>query len=187
MCNRCDWSKNSELEKQYHDTEWGKINKNEQYLFEMLCLEGMQAGLSWSLILKKREAYRNAFMNFDYHTVAKMKDETLEELLISEKSQHDIIKNRNKIFAIRNNAQMFLKVQEEFGNFATYIWAFTHGEQIINEWKTQDELPAATPLSTEISKDLKKRGFKFVGPVIVYSYLQSIGMINDHLLACDFR
>src|SRR5699024_1090483 len=151
---------------------------------EMLCLEGMQAGLSWRLILQKRNAYQEAFYHFDYHQIANMTDEMLEALLVSDVN---IIKNRNKIFAIRNNAQKFLETQKKYGSFASYIWAYTQNKQIINNWEHPEDMPVKTTLSEKVSKDLKKIGFKFVGPVIIYSYLQAIGVVNDHLLSCDFR
>lgn len=180
---RCDWA-TSASEQAYHDYEWGKINKDDMYLFEMLCLEGMQAGLSWKLILDKRQAYQSHFENFDPIKVAQMSDESLEHLLASDAN---IIKNRQKVFAIRTNATAFLRVKEEFGTFATYIWSFVEGQQIQNNWETIKQVPAQTPLSSQISLDLKKRGFKFIGPIIVYSYLQAIGIINDHLNSCDFK
>lgn len=184
MCNRCDWAENSELEKIYHDNEWGKIDKDERYLFEMLCLEGLQAGLSWSLILQKRAEYKACFANFEYEKVAQMQDKDIEALLTTE---NKLIKNRNKMYAIRHNAQIFMDVQAAFGSFATYIWQFTQQQQIVNHWQDISEMPAQSELSEIISKDMKKRGFKFVGPVIIYSYLQAIGVINDHLISCDFR
>lgn len=184
MVKRCDWALGSELEREYHDAEWGKINTDERYLFELLCLEGMQAGLSWKLILQKRAAYQAAFDHFDVVQVAQMDDAALERLLTSDMN---IIKNRHKVFAIRHNAQKFLAVQQEFGTFSNYIWRFTDGKQVVHHWEVSTQLPAQSQLSEVVSADLKKRGFKFVGPVIVYSYLQAIGVINDHLVDCAYR
>ncbi|HHQ1205500.1 TPA: DNA-3-methyladenine glycosylase I, partial [Listeria innocua] len=167
----------------YHDGEWCVPSKDDTYLFEMLNLEGAQAGLSWKLILHKRKAYQEAFFHFDIDKCARLTDEDLARIV----SEAAIVKNRLKVKAVRTNALATQKVQAEFGSFANYIWSFTNEERIINEWQGMGEVPAKTELSEKISKDLKKRGFKFVGPVIIYSYLQAIGILDDHLRSCPFH
>lgn len=167
----------------YHDTRWGKPEHRDQELFAMLILEGMQAGVSWNLILEKEENFRRDFDEFDPNIVAEY-DEAKIDLLMQDKG---IIRNRSKIRAAVTNAQAFLKIQEEFGSFDHYIWSFTDGKVIDHHLTDEDEMPAKDELSGRVSKDLKKRGFKFVGPVIIYSYLQGIGVINDHRVYCEFR
>ena len=179
---RCSWAKSKEAIK-YHDHQWCKETHDEKMLFKMLVLEGMQAGLSWDTILKKEEAYNQAFDDFDYHKLASYSKEKIESLYEAE----GIIHNRLKINSIISNAKAFLKVQEEFGNFDHYIWSFVDFKVIDHRYVDEKEIPASDALSTKISKDLKKRGFKFVGPVIIYSYLQAIGIYNDHLLNCEWR
>ncbi len=181
---RCDWATKRELEIVYHDNEWGKIDKDERYLFEMLCLEGMQAGLSWYTILQKRPNYQRVFYNFEIAKILAMPE---DEKVLLYTEDLGIVKNKLKINAIFSNAIAFQHIQAEFGNFATYIWGFVDGKQIKNHWKSINELPAKTELSEKVSADLKKRGFKFVGPVIIYSYLQAIGIIDDHLVTCSFK
>ena len=149
-------------------------------MFELLVLEGAQAGLSWLTILKKREAYRAAFDNFDPATVARYDEAKIEELM----ANAAIVRNRRKIDAAITNAKLFLEVVEEYGSFDAFIWGYVNGTPIVNEWRTQEDIPATTPLSDKISKDLKKRGFKFVGSTIMYAYMQSIGMVNDHVVDC---
>lgn len=180
--NRCPWAK-SENDIAYHDTEWGVPSHDDGYIFEMLILEGFQAGLSWSLILNKRENFRKAFDNFDYQKIAKYDENKLAELA----ENKGIVRNRLKIAASVKNAVAFMEVQKEFGSFDKYIWNFTDNKQIINNWKEVSDVPATTELSDKISKDLKKRGFKFVGSTIIYSFLQAIGIIDDHLVSCDFK
>lgn len=180
--NRCGWAK-GELDTIYHDTEWGVPSHDDDYLFEMLILEGFQAGLSWNTILKKRENFKKVFDNFDCKKIAKYDENKLSELLQTE----GIVRNKLKIAAAVTNAVAFMNVQKEFGSFDKYIWSFTKNKRIINQWKNISEIPATSELSDKISKDLKKRGFKFVGSTIVYSYLQAIGVIDDHLVDCDFR
>lgn len=177
---RCEWSVADPLYIQYHDEEWGVPAHDDQKLFEFLILEGMQAGLSWLTILCKRENFRKAFNNFDANKIARYNERKIETLM------HDasIIRNRQKILATIDNARAFLKVQDEFGSFDKYIWGFVNGKPIRNEWTTLQEIPAKTPLSETISKDLIKRGFRFVGPTIVYAYMQATGMVNDHLVTC---
>lgn len=176
---RCSWADNDLLIK-YHDNEWCKISKDDNYIFEMLVLESFQAGLSWNTILKKRENFREAFDNFDYKKISNYGENKIEELLKNE----GIIRHTLKINAVINNAKKFMEIQKEFGTFANYIWDFVEGKQIINNWKEMKEVPAKTELSDKISKDLKKRGFKFVGSTIIYSFLQAIGIIDDHIEDC---
>ena len=180
--NRCGWAK-GEKDILYHDTEWGVPSHDDGYIFEMLILEGFQAGLSWNTILQKRENFRKAFDNFDYRKIAEYDETKLNELL----QNQGIIRNRLKINSTVTNARAFMKVQEEFGSFAKYIWNFTDNKRIINKWKELSEVPATSELSDKISKDLKKRGFKFVGSTIIYSFLQAIGIIDDHLISCPYK
>ena len=180
--NRCGWAK-GEKDILYHDTEWGVPSHDDGYIFEMLILEGFQAGLSWNTILQKRENFRKAFDNFDYRKMAEYDEMKLNELLKNE----GIIRNRLKTNSTVTNARAFMKVQEEFGSFAKYIWNFTDNKRIINKWKELSEVPATSELSDKISKDLKKRGFKFVGSTIIYSFLQAIGIIDDHLITCPIK
>ena len=180
--NRCGWAK-GEKDILYHDTEWGVPSHDDGYIFEMLILEGFQAGLSWNTILQKRENFRKAFDNFDYRKMAEYDEMKLNELLKNE----GIIRNRLKINSTVTNAIAFMKVQKEFGSFAEYIWSFTDNKRIINKWKELSEVPATSELSDKISKDLKKRGFKFIGSTIIYSFLQAIGIIDDHLISCPYK
>ncbi|KAL1110005.1 hypothetical protein AAG570_014011 [Ranatra chinensis] len=180
--SRCPWAKDP-LEILYHDTEWCIPEHDDQKLFEMLILEGMQAGLSWSLILKRREHMQIAFDGFNPDKISAYTHEKIEQLMLDP----EIIRNRRKLEAMVSNAKAFLAIQQEFGSFDKYIWSFTHGETIDNKLQSIEDFPASSPLSEKVSKDLKKRGFKFVGPVIIYSYLQAIGIVNDHLLSCPFH
>ena len=177
--HRCPWAK-APLDIEYHDNEWGRETHDEQTLFEYLVLEGMQAGLSWSLILKKRENFKRAFDNFDYNICANYTDEYLESL----RKDEGIIRNKLKIYSVRKNAFALIKVQEEFGSFDKYIWSLTDSKEINNKLTSNKDAPSESELSIKISKDLKKRGFSFVGGTIIYSYLQAIGMINDHEKGC---
>ncbi|MBS4536402.1 DNA-3-methyladenine glycosylase I [Clostridium sp. D2Q-14] len=177
---RCDWCKGNELYIKYHDEEWGVPVHDDRVHFEFLVLESMQAGLSWITILKKRENFREAFDNFDYEKIATYDEDKIEELL----NNKGIIRNRRKIKAAINNANEFIKIIEEFGSFDKYIWKFTNNNRIINYYKEISEVPAKSDLSDTISKDLKKRGFKFLGSIIIYSYLQAIGIIDDHKDSC---
>jgi len=179
MRKRCDWPKN-ELAIAYHDKEWGVPLHHDKGLFEFLILEGAQAGLSWDTILRKRENYRKAFDGFDVNKVARYTDKRLEKLLQNE----GIIRNRLKVAAAVTNAKEFLKVQKEFGSFDKYIWAFIDGKPIVNKWKTTSQVPPTSAESDTISKDMKKRGFKFVGSTIIYAHMQATGMVNDHLTSC---
>lgn len=177
---RCGWSDRSGIEKDYHDREWGVPRRDDQGQFEFLTLEAAQAGLSWLTILNKREGYRQAFAGFDPLKVASYTDKDVERLM----QYNGIIRNRKKIEAAINNAQCFLALAEKHGSFANYLWAFVDGRPLVNRWSSMQDLPASTPLSERISKDLKKHGFKFMGPIVVYSHLQATGLINDHLLSC---
>jgi DNA-3-methyladenine glycosylase I len=178
---RCQWANpKNELYIKYHDEEWGVPVHEDKVLFEFLILEGAQAGLSWETILKRRETYRIAYKNFDPKIVAKFNDNDKQRLL----ADVGIIRNRLKVDASINNAKLFLKIQDEFGSFDKYIWSYVKHTPIKNHFKNLDELPATTNLSDQISKDLKKRGFKFVGSTIIYAYMQAIGMVNDHVVEC---
>jgi DNA-3-methyladenine glycosylase I len=177
---RCAWCEKDDLYREYHDTEWGNPVYDDATLFEFLVLETFQAGLSWYTILKKRENFRNAFDQFDYKKVALYGEDKVATLL----QDAGIIRNCLKIKGTISNAIAFMKVQEEFGSFSTYIWNFTGGKPIDNQCKTLRDIPATTPLSDAISKDLKKRGFKFVGSTVVYAHMQATGMVNDHVEGC---
>ena len=178
---RCGWvGTGKTFYEEYHDREWGVPLHDDTRLFEMLILEGAQAGLSWETILKKREGYRKAFKGFDPARVARMTDAALEKLMHDE----GIVRNRLKIFAARKNAIAFLAIQKEFGSFDAYVWAFVGGKPIQGKRQTLKDVPAQTPESDALSKDLKKRGMTFVGSTIIYAYMQAIGMVNDHIAAC---
>jgi DNA-3-methyladenine glycosylase I len=177
---RCDWANRSELEQSYHDHEWGVEIHDDRTLFEFLVLEGAQAGLSWSTILRKREGYRRAFDNFDARKISNYSEETASRLL----TNAEIIRNRLKINATITNARAFLQVQKEFGSFDGYIWQFVNGKPIRNSWKKMTDIPSSTPESEAMSKDLQKRGFKFIGATICYAFMQAVGMVNDHVVDC---
>ena len=177
---RCTWAGDDPLYIHYHDTEWGVPVYEDRKLFEFLVLESFQAGLSWITVLKKRENFRKAFDNFDYKKIANYDAEKLESLL----QDKGIIRNRLKVKATINNAKVFLKIQEEYGSFAHYIWGFLDGKPLQNIWETDAEVPARTPLSDRIAKDLKSKGFQFVGSTIVYAHMQATGMVNDHITSC---
>ena len=181
--NRCGWAGTDELYVRYHDEEWGKPVHDDSTLFEFLILEGAQAGLSWITILRKRENYRKAFANFDPKKVAAFGDEQIIALL----EDPGIVRNRLKILSSIKNAQSFLKIQEEFGSFSRYLWAFVDGKPIVNHYEHFTQAPCSTELSDRISKDLKKRGFGFVGTTIIYSYLQAVGVVDDHEDGCFFK
>lgn len=184
MKTRCFGDKKGqELYAEYHDKEWGIPVHDDRHLFEMLILEGAQAGLSWETILKRRDGYRKAFHNFDPKKVALMSDQELEGLLQNEK----IIRNRLKVFAARKNAEVFLKIQQEFGSFDSYIWAFVDGKPIVNKLTSFKEMRATSEISDVVSKDLKKRGMTFVGSTIIYAYMQAVGLVNDHLETCFLK
>ena len=178
--HRCPWPGADPLYQAYHDKEWGVPVRTDKKLFEFLILEGVQAGLSWITILRKREAYRKAYANFDWNKVALYDEKKLEELL----QNPGIIRNRLKIKASVTNAKAFIKVREEFGTFNKYIWSFVDGKPIQNKWSAMKEVPAVTELAERISKDLNTRGFTFVGPTIIYAHMQATGMVNDHITSC---
>ena len=177
---RCPWAGTEQIYIDYHDKEWGRPVHDDRKLFEMLILEGMQAGLSWITVLKKREAFRAAFDNFDPKKVAKYDEKKLAELM----ENPAIIRNRLKIAAAVTNARAFLEIQKEFGSFDKFIWGFVNFTPIINYPKAMPDVPAKTPLSDKISAELKRRGFKFVGSTIIYSFMQAVGMVDDHLSGC---
>ncbi len=177
---RCPWCLGHDIYIQYHDHEWGLPVRDDRQLFEMLCLEGAQAGLSWLTILNKRENYRRAFDNFDAEKMACYGDAKRAALL----ADPGIVRNRLKVNAFIENAKSFLKVKEEFGSFAKYTWQFVGHQPIVNHWEKMGDIPATTPQSDAMSKDLKKRGFKFVGPTICYAFMQATGMVDDHLVGC---
>jgi DNA-3-methyladenine glycosylase I len=178
--NRCPWCEINELYIKYHDEEWGVPVHDDNKHFEFLILEGVQAGLSWLTILKKRDNYRKAYDNFDPVKIARYDENKIEQLM----KNPGIIKNRRKIEASINNAKKFLEVQEKFGSFDNYIWSFVNNKPVINSWKKDFEIPSNTELSDNISNDLKKRGFKFVGSTIIYAHIQAIGIVNDHIVDC---
>jgi DNA-3-methyladenine glycosylase I len=180
MKKRCFWVNNDQLYKEYHDFEWGVPVYDDKTLFEFLLLESFQAGLSWITILKKRENFRVAFDHFDYKKIAKYDETKFNELIVDE----GIIRNKLKIRSAITNAQLFMEIQKEFDTFSSYIWSFVDGKQIVNKFKTRSEVPATTEISDAISKDLKKRGFKFVGSTIIYAFMQATGMVNDHTTDC---
>ncbi len=177
---RCEWTSDDPLMIKYHDNEWGKPVHNDKKLFEFLLLEGFQAGLSWRTILHKRENFRKAFDNFDFNKIAKYNKRKINSLLKDE----GIIRNKLKVNAAVTNAKAFLKVRDEFGTFDKYIWSFVNYKPVVNKFKSLKEIPARTVLSDLISKDLKKRGFKFVGSTIIYAHMQATGMVNDHTVNC---
>jgi DNA-3-methyladenine glycosylase I len=177
---RCDWCNNSEIYVKYHDEEWGVPVYEDHQLFEMLILESFQAGLNWLTILKKREHFREAFDAFDYKQVSKYSEAKVKELLTND----GIIRHRGKIEASINNAKAFITIQQEFESFSKYIWAYVNHKPIINEFSSIAEIPAQTNLSQKISADLRKRGFKFLGPTTIYAFMQATGMVNDHLTYC---
>lgn len=180
---RCKWAESPEIYHKYHDDEWGVPEHDDQKLFEMLILEGAQAGLSWLTILKKREGYRKAFYNFDPKKVSKISEAKKAKL----KENPGIVRNKLKINATVVNAQCFLEVVKEFGSFDKYIWQFVGGKPIVNKFKKMEDVPVSTAESDAMAKDLKKRGFKFVGTTICYAYMQATGMVNDHVMSCWTR
>lgn len=180
---RCDWVSTDELYINYHDNEWGKPVYDDATIFEFLVLESFQAGLSWITILKKREHFRDAFDQFDYKKIAYYSEEKVDALM----QNAGIVRNRLKILATINNAQRFQEIQNEFGSFSTYIWSFVGGKPIVNSYQSIQEVPATTEISDALSKDLKKRGFKFLGSTVVYAHMQATGMVNDHIVDCICR
>jgi len=180
MAKRCSWCGDDPLYVAYHDEEWGVPVRDDETLFQFLILEGAQAGLSWITVLRKREGYRKAFADFDVNKVARFSDKKLDKLL----ENPQIIRNRLKVYGARKNARAFLEVQEAFGSFSDYIWGFVDGQPVQNHWKSMRKVPATSPLSDQLSKDMKKRGFTFVGSTIMYAHMQATGMVNDHTTDC---
>ena len=177
---RCDWANTSQLETEHHDHEWGVPIHDDRLLFEMIILEGAQAGLSWATILQKRNGYLKAFDNFDAKKISKYSDSKRQELL----QNPEIVRNKLKINATVENAKRFLEIQNEYGSFASFVWSFVGGKPINNAWKAQSDVPTRSPESDEMSKGLKKKGFKFIGSTTCYAYMQAVGMVNDHLVSC---
>lgn len=177
---RCDWCKGNELYEKYHDEEWGVPVHDDKILFEFLILEGAQAGLSWITILKKRENYRTAFDDFDYKKIVNYNENKVNELM----QNNGIIRNKSKILSTIKNAKAFIKIQEEFKTFDNYIWSFANNKIIKNSWEDVSQIPIKTALSDKISKDLKNRGFTFVGSTIIYAYIQAVGIVDNHILTC---
>lgn len=177
---RCAWASDEPIYRQYHDEEWGKPTFDDRALFELLILEGVQAGLSWITVLKKRENYRACFDNFDAEKMARYSDKKVQELL----ANPGIVRNRLKVAAAITNAQAYLRVKQEYKSFADYLWQFVDGKPLINHWQDKSQVPAKTALSDKLSKDLQQRGFKFVGSTICYAYMQAVGMVNDHTQDC---
>ncbi|MDF1655495.1 MAG: DNA-3-methyladenine glycosylase I [Coxiellaceae bacterium] len=180
MKKRCDWSTSDPLYIDYHDNEWGRPVHDDQTLFEFLTLEGAQAGLSWITILKRREGYRKCFAEFDAHKIARFTPRKIEKLL----QDTSIIRNRLKVESTVSNAKAYLKMLDEGITLDEFLWNYVDGKPIINKWKTMKQVPANTPLSDQLSKDLKKRGFRFVGSTIMYAFMQATGMVNDHMVDC---
>ena len=178
-----DWAKGDPIMEEYHDHEWCKINHDDDFQFMMLCLEGASVGLSWKTIMHKKQAYCACFHDFRIDACARMSDEELESL----RDNPGIIRNRNKIYSVRNNAKAVQKIQEEHGSFDAYLWGFTDGKQVDGHWQSMADVPTQSDVSRRMSADMKKRGIGFVGPVITYSFMQSIGMVNDHLADCEYR
>ena len=180
MQNRCSWVTDSKLYQDYHDFEWGIPVYDDKTLFEFLILETFQAGVSWITILNKRENFRKAFDDFNYHKIANYKEIKFNELM----QNPGIIRNKLKIKSAITNAQLFIQIQQEFGSFSKFIWSYVNGKPIINQFQNKDEVPATSGISDRISRDLKKRGFKFTGSTIMYAYMQAVGMVNDHTADC---
>ncbi|SEV80468.1 DNA-3-methyladenine glycosylase I [Kaistella antarctica] len=180
---RCGWCEKDDLYRTYHDEEWGKPVYDDEAFFEFLVLESFQAGLSWYTVLKKRENFAEAFDNFNYKKIASYSEVKIEELL----NDVGIVRNKLKILATINNAQKFQEVQKEFGSFSTYIWNFVDGKPMVNNPTTLNDVPAITEISDALSKDLKKRGFKFLGSTVIYAFMQATGMVNDHIEDCSFK
>ena len=177
------WYEGDPILEEYHDHEWCKVSHNDRFQFEMLCLEGASIGLSWRTIMHKREAYRQVFHQFDIEACANMSDGELDLLL----GNRELIRNRGKIYSVRKNARIVKEIQREYGSFDAYLWSFTDGKVIDGHWKDAAEMPTESDVSRAMSADMKKRGFGYVGPVIIYSFLQSIGIVNDHLADCEYR
>ncbi|MGF1727118.1 DNA-3-methyladenine glycosylase I [Photobacterium nomapromontoriensis] len=178
--NVCAWAMKQPLERRYHDNEWGRVNKSDKYLFEFITLEGAQAGLSWYTILKRRDAYRVAFDNYDLDVLAQYDDIHVEEIIV----QHDVVRHRGKIRSVFTNAKAAQQLIAEYGSLSNALWQFVDHQPVVNYWVTMDEVPASTVESKAMSRFLKKKGFKFVGETICYAFMQAVGMVNDHLVSC---
>ena len=178
-----NWYNGDPILEEYHDHEWCKVSHDDRFQFEMLCLEGASVGLSWRTIMHKREAYRAAFHHFDIDRCADMTDEELDALM----DDAGLIRNRSKLYSVRKNARAVQAIQAKFGSFNDYLWAFTDGKVVDGRWNAPEDVPAVSEISRKLSADLKKRGMGFVGPVITYSFMQAIGMVNDHLADCECR
>ncbi len=183
MITRCSWANNSLIEQEYHDQQWGKPTYDDPLLFELLILEMMQAGLSWQTILKKRESMRTHFDGYNVHKIAAYDQSKLEQLM----TEPSIIRNQNKLKAMINNAKMFIRVQKEFKSFSNYLWQFSDYTIVDNQPLKPEHIPTQSPLSERIVQDMKQRGFKFIGPTMIYSYLEAVGVINNHLMSCFVR
>ena len=179
----CSWPGNNEILKQYHDKEWCIESFDDRYIFEMLTLEGAQAGLSWNIILSKREEYKKSFDNFNIKYCSRLSDEDIEKI----REEYNVVKNLNKLKSVRINALGVIEIQAEYGSFSNFLWRYVDFKPIINRWDSEKSVPAQSSISGQISKDLKKRGFKFVGPVIMYSFMQAIGMVDDHIKTCPYH
>lgn len=177
------WAMKDPLLTEYHDHEWCRISHDDRYIFEMLCLEGQSVGLSWRTIINKRKAYKEAYFDFDIDRCVSMTDDYLNTLM----DNAELIRNKNKIFSVRKNAIAAKEIIEKYGSLDAYVWSYTDGDQIDGHWETSADIPTETEISRKMSKDLKKLGMAFVGPVITYSFMQSIGMVNDHLIDCSYR
>lgn len=177
---RCEWANSNQLEMEHHDEEWGVPVHDDRLLFEMLILEGAQSGLSWATILQKRDGYRQAFDNFDAKKISRYSEKKVEKLL----QDPGIVRNKLKVNATVVNAKQFLQIQKEYGSFDEYIWSFVGGKPIKNKWKKLSEVPSSSAESHDMSKSMKKKGFKFIGPTTCYAYMQAIGMVNDHVVSC---
>lgn len=183
MKKTCSWPNGNPLMQAYHDEEWCVPSYDDRYIFELLTLEGAQAGLSWQIVLSKRAGYQEAFQHFDIAYCAELTDADLQTI----KEQYHVIKHLAKLESVRTNARAILNIQEEFGSFSDFLWRYVDGTPIINHWENEGEIPAQTALSKQISTDLKKRNFKFVGPVTTYSFMQAIGLVDDHIRMCAFH
>lgn len=180
MADQCLWPQSSKLMQSYHDEEWCRPNRDDQYIFELLTLEGAQAGLSWSIVLAKRKAYQEAFRNFNIEYCANLTDADLEFI----KENYKVIKHLSKLQSVRSNAEAVLKIKKEEKSFSDFLWRYVEFTPIVNNWESEEQIPTQSPLSVQISKDLKKRGFKYVGPVTTYSFMQAIGIVDDHINTC---
>lgn len=179
----CSWPGKNQTMQRYHDDEWCVPSYDDQYLFEMLTLEGAQSGLSWSIVLSKREGYKEAFRDFDIAYCVALTDEELENI----RANYNVIKNISKLKSVRANARAIQEIQSEFGSFSDYLWRYVDSKPIINSWEKEADAPAKTALSEQIGRDLKKRGFQYVGPVTVYSFMQAMGMVDDHIVTCPYH